>query len=385
MTRLRLCFIGPAASISLRRWTEWFADRGHQCTVMTVEPAVPAQAVKFKQINLATSCWPRKIGRIVSVLKMIRCIRGLRPDLVHIHYLRGLTWGLLADMPHPCVVTPWGSDVLTDQGAYREWYSKDLTGRLLRRADLVTTHSRYMEAQVRALVSDVQPIVRVGWGVDLQRFRPNIDTESLRRRWGIQADQPVVFSPRLLQALYNHEYIIQALPRLRRAIPNVIVVFTDYFADLAYKHRLQRLASELDVTESIRFVGDVSHEEMPFWFNLAKAVTMMPASDGLPNSLLEAMACGVTPVLNELPQYDELVQDRVNGRRAVLDASILADVLVEVLRDDAFRAQCLVTNRGLMESVGDQDKEMGKMEGLYRGLVKSAGRIEEWGARSCAR
>ena len=172
--------------------------------------------------------------------------------------------GTSRDLPHPCVVTPWGSDVLPDQGAYREWYSKGLTGRLLRRADLVTTHSSYMEAQVRALVPDVRAIVRVGWGVDLQRFRPNIDTASLRRRWGIQADQPVVFSPRLLQPLYNHEYIIQALPRLRRAIPNVIVVFTDYFADLAYKRRLQRLAADLDVTESIRFIGEVSHEEMPY-------------------------------------------------------------------------------------------------------------------------
>ncbi|MET0513880.1 MAG: glycosyltransferase family 4 protein, partial [Nitrospiraceae bacterium] len=255
MTRLKLCFVGPAASISLRRWTEWFATRGHQCTVMTVEPAVPAQAAKFEQINLTTSCGPRKIGRIVSVLKMIRCIRELQPDLVHIHYLRGLPWGLLADLPRPCVVTPWGSDVLPDQGAYREWYSKGLTGRLLRWADLVTTHSSYMEEEVRALVPDVRSIVRVGWGVNLQRFRPNLDTASLRRRWEIQADQPVVFSPRLLQPLYNHEYIIQALPRLQRTIPNVIVVFTDYFADLAYKGRLQQLAADLDVLESIRFVG----------------------------------------------------------------------------------------------------------------------------------
>lgn len=384
MPRLRLCFIGPAASISLRRWTDWFADRGHDCTIVTVEPAASDQITRFQQTDVTMSCWPRKLGRAVSALSMIRHIRRTKPDVVHVHYLRGLAWGLLASLPHPCVVTPWGSDVLPDQGAYREWYSKGLTGRLLRRADLVTTHSSYMEAQVRALVPDVRAIVHVGWGVDLQRFRPNIDTASLRRRWGIQADQPVVFSPRLLQPLYNHEYIIQTLPRLRRAIPNVIVVFTDYFADLAYKRRLQRLAADLNVTESIRFIGEVSHEEMPYWFNLATAVTMMPASDGLPNSLLEAMACGATPVLNGLPQYDELVQDRVNGRRAVLDASVLADVLVEVLQDDTFRAQCLVTNRGLMESVGDQQKEMGKMERLYRGLVKSAGGIEEWGARSCA-
>jgi glycosyltransferase involved in cell wall biosynthesis len=60
-------------------------------------------------------------------------------------------------------------------------------------------------------------------------------------------------------------------------------------------------------------VGSIPHAEMPLWQNLAEAVVMVPRSDGMPNSLLEAMACGAVPVLNRLPQYAELIRHGENG------------------------------------------------------------------------
>ena len=121
MTPLRLCFVGPADSVTMRRWAEWFSTRGHQTTVITVEPAEKAMANKFLQIDVAMWQWPRKLNRLVSAVRMALAVRRLKPDIVHVHYLRGLAWGLLLARVHPCVVSPWGSDVLEEQGAFREW------------------------------------------------------------------------------------------------------------------------------------------------------------------------------------------------------------------------------------------------------------------------
>jgi glycosyltransferase involved in cell wall biosynthesis len=205
----------------------------------------------------------------------------------------------------------------------------------------------------------------VGWGVNLERFKPGLDVTTVRRRWKIEDQQPVIFSPRLAQPLYNHDLVIKALPAVRRNVPNVLLVITEHFADPDYLRHLQRLAARLGITDSVRFIEEVNYEDMPYWFNVAAAVVMVPSSDGMPNSLLETIACGAVPVLNRLPQYEELIRDEVNGRYVELHEDQLASVLTDVLLDVRYRKTCGLANRALAESTADQEREMVRMESLY--------------------
>ncbi len=376
---LRLCYVGPAASVTLRRWVEWFAARGHETTIVTVEPAAPAALQGANQIDVGGFRGPRKIGRLVSALRMARQVSELRADVVHVHYLRGLAWGLLLTRGRPCVMTPWGSDVLEEQGAFREWYSERLTKALLRRADLITVHSDYMERRLRALIGPAGSVDRIGWGVDLGRFHPGLEVESLKRRWGIASQRRVVFSPRIAKPFYRHELVIQALPPLRREAPDVLLLIAEHEADEAYLHGLKRLARELGVEEQVRFIGAIAYEEMPRWYNLADVVVMTPHSDGMPNSLLETMACGTVPVLARMEQYEGLVRDGINGLLVDADPPAIARALATVIGDDGLRQRIGEANRALVKERGDQDQEMARMEAWYRRLAATgtAGRPEE--------
>lgn len=365
MNRLNLCFVGPAASVNLRRWVKWFAQQGHTCTILTVEPVPSADRDGFHQLALGCPPPGRKFGRLISVARLVLAVSRMQPDVVHAHYVRGFAWGLIGLSKRPLVLTPWGSDVLAEQGAFREWYSGLLTKRLLTRASLVTIHSAYMESRLRRLVPDVRSIARIGWGVDLERFRPGLDTALLRRRWKIDDEQPVIVSPRLAQPLYNHDLVIKALPMLCKVIPNVVLVIPEHFVDQDYSRSLQHLAASAGVAHHVRFVGEIAYDEMPLLFNLASAVVMVPSSDGMPNSLLETIACGAVPVLHRLPQYEELIHDGTNGRYVDLHEGHLASTLGDVLLNQAFREACGHTNRALAESVADQEKEMSRMESLY--------------------
>lgn len=370
---MRLCFVGPANSVTFRRWAEWFAEHGHETTVLTVEPAEAGVITRFRQIDVGA--WPglRKLGRIVSAVRLAALVRRLRPDIVHVHYARGLAWGLLLARRHPCVVTPWGSDVLEEQGAFKERYSRTLTGGVLRLADLVTVHSEYMESRVRPLLAPGARLVRVGWGVDLRLFRRGLSVQSLRWRWNIGENRRVIFSPRLAQRLYNHDRIIRALPAICEKIPQVLLVVTEQHADPEYVAELRRLASDLRVADRARFVGAIPYSDMPRWLNLAQAVVMLPPSDGMPNTLLEAMACGAVPVLSRLPQYAELIKHGVNGFLVDLEQGDLAGALIGLLSNDAVREDIAQRNRRIVMGIGDQDKEMARMQELYRELAATAG------------
>lgn len=381
MTRkgLRLCYVGPAASVTLRRWVEWFAARGHDATIVTVEPAAPEALGGLRQIDVGSARGRGKIGRVVSALRMARVVSGLRADVVHVHYLRGLAWGLLLARTGPCVMTPWGSDVLEEQGAFKEWYSRPLTTALLRRAALVTVHSDYMERRLRALTGPSRALCRIGWGVDLGRFRPALETASLRRRWGIAPHRPVVLSPRIAKPFYRHELVIRALPAVRRGAPDVLLLITEHEADEAYRHGLARLARDLGVEEHVRFIGAVPYDEMPRWYNLADVVVMTPRSDGMPNSLLETMACGTVPVLARLEPYEGLVRDGVNGFLVEADPAAIGRALATVIADEGLRGRIGEANRAAVKDGGDQDEEMARMEGWYRRLAAAgtAARPEE--------
>lgn len=370
MRALRLCFVGPGDSISLRRWVEWFAARGHETTIMTVEPAGVETA--FTQVDVGSSWRPRKLGRLLSAVRLALAVRRLKPDIVHVHYARGVAWGLLLAGPHPCIVTPWGSDVLEEQGAFREWYSAGLTRALLRLADLVTVHSAYMEARVRPLLPTTKPVARIGWGVNLRLFRDGLDVRLLRERWGIGAGCRVIFSPRLAQPFYCHDRIIRAFADVAGQIPTALLVLSEQCAQPDYVAGLRRLAAELDVADRVRFVGAIPYQEMPLWLNLAETVVMMPSSDGMPNTLLEAMACGSVPILKKLPQYDEVIRHGENGWLVEADPKQIAGALIRTLTDEAGRERMRQRNRTVVAEFADQEREMSRMEGWYAELAQTA-------------
>ncbi|TRZ99888.1 MAG: glycosyltransferase family 1 protein [Nitrospiraceae bacterium] len=365
MRALRLCFIGPADNVTTRRWIEWFVARGHDATVLTVEPAETALLHGCRQIDLSMSLGCRKTGRLVSAVRMAWTLRRLKPDVVHVHYTRGLAWGMLLTRFHPYVVMPWGSDVLEEQGAFREWYSKRLTCAVLGRADLLAIPSEYLDRRVCALLPAAPPIARIGPGVNLRLFRSGLDVRPLRDRWALTESRRVIFSPRLAQPFYQHDRIIRALPAVREQVPEAVLVVTEQFADRNYVADLRRLAAALGVADHVRFVGAIPYPEMPLWYNLADAVVMVPRSDGLPNSLLEAMACGAVPILNALPQYAEMISHGKNGYLVDPERGDLVGALVRVLLDPGLRQRMGQANMVKATRVADQDIEMSRMEDWY--------------------
>jgi len=258
---------------------------------------------------------------------------------------------------------------LADQGAFRECYSRWLTRRLLGSADVVTVHSSYMEAQVRPLLSSsTGPLVRIGWGVDRTRFRPGLEVRPLREKWGISRAERVIFSARLAQPLYRHDRIIRALPIIREKVSSALVVIPQQSAAPGYIDSLRRLAGDLGVCDAVRFIPSIPYAEMPLWLNLADVVVMVPESDGMPNTLWEAMACGAAPVLNRLPQYAGVVRHGVNGCLVDPDGD-LAGAVTGLLLDMDLRSMMASRNAALVREQGDQDREMARMEEWYYALA----------------
>mgnify|MGYP001305638050 CR=1 FL=1 len=107
---------------------------------------------------------------------------------------------------------------------------------------------------------------------------------------------------------------------------------------------LQRLVNELELGEIVRFMGPLTQEELvdqysqATMFVLASQIAADGNRDGMPNTLLEAMAHRLPVVSSTLPSIAEAIGEGEHGLLvAPRDPVALAGALVRLLEDDSLR------------------------------------------------
>ena len=137
-------------------------------------------------------------------------------------------------------------------------------------------------------------------GLDLERFR-NVDDALSRKEY-------IAAVGSLLQ--------IKRWDRLLRVIQKVTAagekdVSFRIAGDGPLRPALEKLASDLGVSENVQFQGAIN--DVPAFLNRAKLLVHTSESEGCPNAVLEAMACGIPVVAMEAGDIPWLVDDGKTG------------------------------------------------------------------------
>ena len=369
---MKICFIGDGKSIHVKRWAGYFAERGHLVSLVSIREGEQLRGVE--QVSLRPLQKENRLSFFVRLmdhfLSARRFVWHMRPDILHSHYANLPGWyGAFCNF-HPFVLTLWGGDILADQGAFKFPFSRRLTRWAMDKADLITVHSRFLRDAALQLGEVGGKIKRVHWGIDFSRFRPGMDVRRLRSALGLGSG-PVVLSMRIPHPIYNIDTIIKSIPLVRRHIPDVRLIVKDYLAEPTYMERLRGLVDRLRLRDAVTFAGEVPYDHIPLYLNTADVYVSVPSSDGMPVSLMEAMACGTAPVLSDLPQYKEMIKEGENGLYVPPRNEVaLSQALITVLRDQGLRERIVENNVKKIREMGDFKSEMGKMEGYYRELLE---------------
>jgi glycosyltransferase involved in cell wall biosynthesis len=365
---VRLCFVANPESIHTQRWLRYFASQGHELHLIGEHAThyVPPAGVVLHDLTRLVNV--RKLRYVAWGLAVRRLVREIRPDLLHAHQVTSAGWLGAAAGCHPFVVTAWGSDLLL--GVRRSRAHRLLAQWVLRRADYVTCVSEELAHQARLLGADSACVEVVPWGVDTEVFRPAPPDDVLRTRLGL-GKGPIVLALRGIRPVYNPLDIARAIPHVLEQVPAAQFVIRTYSYDPALLEEFRGIVVGAGATHAVHYVGDLPDDSaIADLYRLADVALSVPSSDGTPQSVLEALGCGVVPVLSDLPALRTWVRHEGEGLFVpVGDVQGLAAAIVRLLRDPALRGQMREQGVALVARRADRRVWMEHSEGIYRRLA----------------
>jgi L-malate glycosyltransferase len=190
-------------------------------------------------------------------------------------------------------------------------------------------------------------VIQLVLGVDTGRFRPG------RVRTGGGSTR--IVCTRGFDTIYNNEYLIQGLALLPERAGPIEVTFVS--AGPLLEQVRAEAAKVLAVRPSwrIHFVGGAADDGLLHALQDADIYVSLSRSDGTSISLLEALACGLFPVLSDIPANREWVDTGAgNGLLVPLDdPPALAVALERAITDSGLRERARSHNRQLVIARAD--------------------------------
>lgn len=318
---LRIGLVGPLAppaggmASQTRQLAELLrAEQASVCMVQSNAPYRPAWAGHLAGVRAAV--------RLVPFLVALWRAAG-QVDVFHVMANSGWSWHLFA-APAIWIGHARGVPVVVNyrggEAARFLTGSRALVRCSMRRAAALAVPSRFLQEVFERFAMSAEIVPNV---VDLSRFRPR----------GPKAHSASLLVARNLEPLYDNETALRAFAIVRERHPHASLTIAGSGPEEA---RLRKLGAELGLQDGVRFTGRLYRDGMAALYRECDVMLNPSRADNMPNSILEALACGVPVVSTNVGGVPFMVQDDVTALLVPPgDAQAMAAATLRLLGDDA--------------------------------------------------
>ncbi|MCL4875509.1 MAG: glycosyltransferase [Anaerolineae bacterium] len=282
--------------------------------------------VNFKAAEAQHSTQVRPLQRVLNIFRIFglgfRTTRTTQPDVVYGIFM--IPYGLFV-----FVIGKWfrKKTMLTLIGTD---FNKDVLERpwrkfwqwMLKRIDIITIFDETARQKFINLGFDPHRIFVVPHAIDMQRYT---------RREGLPQDIDVIYT--------GHLWPLKEIWRTVTAWKTVLEHHPDarlaLVGDGSARADLENLARDLGVSENVTFVG--WSDDPVSWLSRARIFVNVSNQEGVPTAMLEAMACGLVPIVTAVGGVPSVIQDGVNGYllENPADPALIARRILHLMNDQA--------------------------------------------------
>lgn len=336
------------------------SQRIQSAIVSCVEP----DALKMQvSPSVAVHAFRRRAGQDLRfVVDLTLLLRRLRPTVVHTH-----AWGTLAEGYVASRLAGVPAIVHGEHG------TMDLRPRNVRLQRMLWQRCRRVLAVSNELADRMSSAVgfpRSGIdvlpnGVDTAVFRKcEADRRRVRAELGLTAHAFVFGTVGRLVEVKNHKGLIEAFAA---ALPRMPGAFCVIVGEGLLRAELERLIAAHGIGHAVRLVGQRSDIDRVL---RALDVFVLPShSEGMANTLLEAMATELPVVCTAVGAAPEIVRDQVTGMLVpAADSSALEAALLEMAGNQTARVAMGVAGRRRVENHYALSTMIERYAALYESL-----------------
>ena len=313
------------------------------------------------------SLWPtRNVGRRVRA-----AARELGAEVV----LFGATYPLallgpgLAEDGYPYVAAAHGFEYWLSIAPGTHAAIRRATSRASRVAVMC---SAFIARTVRTAVPADVPVSVLYPGADTERFRPDLETGTIRSALGV-GDRPLVVCVSRLVPRKGQDVLIRAMGSIRGRVAGATLLIV---GEGPYRAKLRSMAATAP-PGSVIFAGEVSEEDLPGYYTVGDVFAMPCRTrgaglevEGWGNVFIEAAACGRPVVVGDSGGAPESLVDGetglcVDGRR--VDA--VADAVATLLADPGLARKMGEAGRARVVRAHTWPAVAGRLAGWLRAAV----------------
>ncbi|MEO9136191.1 MAG: glycosyltransferase family 4 protein [Casimicrobiaceae bacterium] len=336
---------------------EGMARRGHRLHL--VAPANAQIVAAARARGLSVEALPIEWKRLPGLVAMRRWLARRRAefDVINAHSSTDAWLAALA-----CATLPKSPALVRTRHLSTPVNRLPTTRWLYQRATshLVVTGEALKTRLVHHNGYDPATITSVRTGIDLARFRPQ-ERAAMRAQCGVDA-RPSVGIVATLRDWKGHDDLLEAWRELKASVPGwqLLVI-----GDGPRRAHLERRVRELNLDADVRFTGN--RDDVPAWLAcLDIAVLPSYGDEGVPQSLMQAAACGLPSVSTPVGAIAEAV---INGETGLLvpprDPRALARALATLMNDRALRERMGRAARAYAQTHFGLDAMLDAMEAIF--------------------
>jgi len=213
-----------------------------------------------------------------------------------------------------------------------------------------------------------QKITSVPTGVDVKHFHPG-DRSRERIKLGLPLNKYIVGIVATLRSWKGHDDLLDAIPLLQQD-DILFLIVGDGPRQLHLKQKAKSLGLD---TSKLLFVGQ-QQDVAPWFQSMDIAILPSYANEGVPQSLMQAMACGIPVISTPVGSIEELVIDGVTGilipKNSPKHISLSIDSLIN---DNKTKKRLIKAGTEHIKKHYTLDKMIERMERIMHKIVKHHG------------
>ncbi len=337
-----------------------------EVALVNVGPMGPLEK-KFKDLNVDFFDLQRKHRfDFLPFLKLYIIIRKLKVDIIQTTlFWADFIGALVGTIARVKAIISW--ETVTHSGIYyhgqlQRKYGYRFAMNFCDKIIAVSAQVKQSLKQYPGLNS--QKVEVIHYGVDLERFRPLSAANKAKKRCEINlpGDAFVIIVVGRLEPQKGHKDLVEAVKPLIQRNNKLYVIFV---GDGSQRSALENQVGENGLNENIRFFG--RREDICDILNSADLFCLPSiAGEGLPNAILEAMACGVPVVATDVGGSLEVVTNGVNGFIVPFgDIAQLRASISKLVNDNNLLNQQSIAARKTVINQFSLDKQIENFKNLY--------------------